>query len=339
MSSSWPDFLTQTTSFQADSQCFASPLDDIRLASTETVTVPLTHLGLIRASGEDAATLLHNLLSSNIEALKPDEAVRSSLNTPKGRMLADFLVWRDGGDVLLQLAAELAPAIARKLSMFVLRAKAKLVDASEEVAAIGLAGPRLAEVLETLGLALPEQAMQTRDDEGIRVVRLDEQRVMLIAASAAAPELWRKLIAAGACAAGPLAWRLLDIRAGIPQITAATQEEFVAQMINFELIGGVNFRKGCYTGQEIIARMQYRGTLKKRMYRARIDAEAPAPGSDVFASDFGDQPAGKIVSSAPSPEGGCEVLVCVQIASHDAGGVRLAGGEPLAFEELPYPLA
>lgn len=339
MSSSWSDFLTQTAALQADSQSFANPLDDVRLASTETVIVPLTQLGHIRASGEDAATLLHNLLSSSIETLKPDEAVRSSLSTPKGRMLADFLVWRDGDDVLLQLAAELAPAIARKLSMFVLRAKAKLVEASGEVAALGLAGPRLGEVLAALGLALPEQAMQTLDGEGIRVIRLDEGRAMLIAASAAAPELWRKLIAAGARPAGPVAWRLLDIRAGIPQITAATQDEFVAQMINFELIGGVNFRKGCYTGQEIIARMQYQGTLKKRMYRARVAALPPAPGSDVFASDFGEQPAGKIVSSAPAPEGGSEVLVCVQIASHDAGQVRLAGGEPLVFAELPYPLA
>ena len=338
MSSCWSDFLTQTAALQADSQSFASPLDDVRLAASATVAAPLIHLGHIRASGEDAATLLHNLLSSNIEALKPDEAVRSSLSTPKGRMLADFLVWRDGNDVLLQLAAELAPAIARKLSMFVLRAKAKLVDASDEVAAIGLAGPRLAEMLDALGLALPQQAMQASDGE-VRVIRLDEQRVMLITTSTAAPELWRRLIAAGALAAGPLAWRYLDIRAGIPLITAAIQEEFVAQMINFELIGGVNFRKGCYTGQEIIARMQYKGTLKKRMYRARVAAQAPAAGADVFASDFGDQPAGKIISSAPAPDGGSEVLVCVQIASHDAGQVRLAGGEPLVFAELPYPLA
>lgn len=336
MSSAWIDFLAQNASIDRDSLTFSDERADVKLAATASVAVPLTHLGLIRASGEDAAELLHNLLSSDIRKLKDGEAVRSSYSTPKGRMLADFLVWRTGEDILLQCARELAAPLARKLSMYVLRAKAKIADVSEEFAAIGLAGPAAPAWLATLGLNAPEAPMTLTEGQALR---LDADRFMLISDAASAPALWQKLVAAGAAPAGSAAWHYLDIEAGIPLITAATQDEFVAQMVNFERIGGVDFRKGCYTGQEIIARMQYRGTLKKRMYRAHVAGDVPAPGTELFASDFGDQPAGKVICAVPAPEGGAELLACVPITSHDQGEVRLANGEVLAFGELPYSLA
>ena len=343
MSSPWLDFLAQAGARFSDNTAgihtFSTPREDVQRSAAGTVAVPLSHLGHIRVTGEDATTLLHNLLSSDIKKLPPRHAQRSSFNTPKGRMLASFLVWREGEDYLLQVCAALAAALTRKLSMYVLRAHAKLTDASEELVAIGLAGPDLVHLLDQVSLTLPPETLSVAEG-AVQVVRTGEHRAIVLTSPEAAPELWRKLIAAGAIPAGTAAWQWLDIQAGIPLITAALQEEFVLQMVNFELIDGVSFHKGCYPGQEIVARMQYKGTLKKRTYRAHVEGEAPEAGTDVFSSDFGDQSAGKVLSATPAPEGGSDLLVCVQIASHDADNVRLASpdGARLRFEPLPYPV-
>jgi hypothetical protein len=154
--------------------------------------------------------------------------------------------------------------------------------------------------------------------------------------------MWQKLSSRGAKPAGTAAWRWLDIQAGVPQITAATQDEFVAQMLNFELIGGVNFQKGCYPGQEIVARTQYLGKLKKRMYLAHLNvADAPMSGNDLFAPEFADQSCGKLLSVAPAPQGGFDVLAVLQIAGFEGAQVRLGtpNGPQLEFGNLPYAVS
>ena len=325
---------------EAGALSFTEPREEVARCTRGTIAVPLTHLGLIRVAGEDAASFLQNLLSNDIKKLQPHHAQRNSFNSPKGRMLASFVVWRDGSDYLLQASADITPAIQRKLSMYVLRSKARLSDAGTELAAIGLAGPNVARVLDHLGLQLPPDAMQTSGEQ-IRVVRLEGPRVMLFTAIASAPELWQKLVAAGVEPSGTVAWHWLDIQQGVPLITAATQDEFVAQMLNFELVGGVSFQKGCYPGQEIVARMQYLGKLKKRMFRAHVEGDAPAIGTDVFSDSFGEQSAGKIVMAAPAPDGGSDVLAVVQVASreNDDAHVGSPTGERLRFDALPYTVA
>jgi len=316
---------------------FGDERAEVASAARETVMVPLTHLGLIRTRGEDAASFLHNLFSSDVKTLQTHHAQRSSFNTPKGRMLASAVIWREGADFILQMSADIAATIQRKLSMYVLRSKAALSDASSDLAVIGLAGPNVAHLLDHLGLKLPPETMNVSGEQ-IRVIRLDGARVMLATTPAACPELWRKLEAAGAKPAGTAAWTWLDIQQGVPLITAATQDEFVAQMLNFELIGGVNFKKGCYPGQEIVARTQYLGKLKKRMYRAHVEGTAPAPGTDLYSPDFGDQSAGKVLLAAPAPESGSELLVVVQTSSREGDDVHLGSvdGERLSFGPLPY---
>jgi len=163
------------------------------------------------------------------------------------------------------------------------------------------------------------------------VVGLAPDRFILLAPPHAAP----------APNAGADTWELASIRAGVPTITAATQEAFVPQMANFELLGGVSFKKGCYPGQEIVARMQYRGGLKRRMARAHVaGAERPQPGDAAYSGAFGDQAAGTIVNAAPAPEGGFDVLVVAQIESIERGDLRWKspGGPPLEIREHP-PLA
>ncbi len=325
---------------EAGALSFSAPHDEVTRSARSTIAVPLTHLGLIRVAGEDAASFLHNLLSNDIKKLQPHHAQRTSFNSPKGRMLASFVVWRDGSDFLLQLSGDIAPAIQRKLSMYVLRSKVRLTDAATDLAGIGLAGPNVARVLDQLGLQLPPDALQT-SGESIRVVRLEGPRVMLYTTIANAPEVWQKLVAAGVEPAGTVAWHWLDITQGIPLITAATQDEFVAQMLNFELIGGVNFQKGCYPGQEIVARTQYLGKLKKRLFRAHVEGNTPKAGSDVFSPEFGEQSAGKVVMAAPAPEGGSDLLAVVQVSSRESNTVHLGSpiGEHLRFDVLPYTVA
>ena len=316
------------------------PRQDVVRAAEGTVVVPLVHLGAIRATGEDAGALLHNLFSNDVKKLGPNEAQLTSFNSPKGRMLASILLWREGADYLLTLSADVHLAMLKKLSMYILRSKARLMDDSADSVLIGLAGPQAGAALEAAGLHIPGAERATAG--GIAtVVRLDGARFIVSAPLSEAASLWEKFVAAGALPAGTSAWQWLDITAGLPGVTLPVQEEFVAQMLNFDLIGGVSFNKGCYPGQEIVARTHYLGKLKKRMYRVHVDVDTPpAIGSDVFAPDFGEQSAGKVVSVAPAPEGGFDALVVLQTSSADAARAHLGSpaGPALSFLPLPYAL-
>ena len=313
---------------------------DVRAAEQGTVLVPLTHLAAIRATGEDAGALLHNLFSNDVKKLGPNEAQLTSFNSAKGRMLASLLLWREGADYLLALSADIHAVILKKLSMYVLRSKAKLLDDSGDSVLIGLAGPQAGAALEAAGLGIPGTPRATAS--GIAtVVRLDNARFIVSAPLSEATQLWERLRASGAVPAGTAAWQWLDIREGLPTVTLPVQEEFVPQMINYELIGGVSFNKGCYPGQEIVARTHYLGKLKKRMYRVHGDtADLPAAGADLYAPEFGEQSAGKVVMAAPAPETGWDALVVLQTTTAEAGVVHLGApdGPQLGFLPLPYAL-
>jgi len=316
---------------------FGDERAEVASAASGTVIVPLTHTGLIRAEGEDTAVFLHNLLSNDVKKLPLHGAQLTSFNTAKGRMLADLTLWRDNNAYLMQLSADLLAATHKKLSMYVMRSKVRLVDATPDFALIGIAGADAAAALDAAGLTLPPEVL-TVSQGTVQVVRVDANRMVLIVPVAQAANLWQKLSSRGARSAGTAAWRWLDIQTGMPHITAATQDEFVAQMLNFELLGGVNFQKG-YPGQEIVARTQYLGKLKKRMYLAHIDTtEAPGPGNDLFAPEFGDQSCGKLLSVAPAPQAGFDVLAVLQIAGFEGGQVRVSSleGPLLSFGTLPY---
>lgn len=294
-----------------------------RTMTTPSLYVPLTDQGLIRASGDDAANFLHNLLTNDINHLPPGQARHAGLCTAKGRLIASFLIWREGDDILLQLSADILPGILKKLSMFVLRSKVKLADISGERALVG--------VLD--GNVGPTDVMTTAPHEGGTAIRLDPRRSILAVPKSATGALPMT---------GQLAdWHLAEIRAGMPRIVTATQEAFVPQMINYELaaVGGVSFQKGCYPGQEIVARTQYLGKIKRRMYRARL-AEPAAPGTDVFTPEAGDQHCGAIVLCAPDGSGSHECLVVVQSSGAEAGEIHVGspGGPALQLLSLPYPL-
>ncbi len=338
MNPSWQTLLQENGARIAsdDVNDFGNPAAELLAARDGTVVVPLSHLGLIRATGADGAEFLHNLTSNDVKKLAADSAQYSSLNTAKGRMMASFLIWREEGDYLLQLSRDILPAIQKKLSMYVLRSKVKLLEASEEL--VGLAGPGAAALLQNLGASVPETLMGVRPFPGGTLVRLGEARFLLALGADTAATTW-KALAAGARPAGSPVWRWLDIRAGLPRISQATQEEFVPQMTNLDLVGGISFTKGCYPGQEIVARTRYLGKIKRRMFLAHTDA-VPALGAHVYAPETGEQACGMVVDAVPAPGGGVDVLAVIQISCAEAGDIRVEtpAGPQLTLQALPYAL-
>ncbi len=346
----WTEHLARLgATLDAAALSFAEPAAEARAATEATIAVPLLHLGTIRSVGPDSAAFLHNLVSNDVKKLEADAAAWNSFNSPKGRMIASFLVWSEAEGHALMMSADILPAFLKKFSMYVLRSKVKLSDASEALVLLGVGGTDAGAVLARAGVAVPDAAMkqaggdETGGTSGPRCIRLDERNFIVAVAADAAPALFDALQAAGAVKAGTGAWQLAMIRAGIPLITQPTQEEFVAQMLNYDLIGGVDFKKGCYPGQEIVARTQYLGKLKKRMYRVAgpSGTALPAAGTDVYAPAFGEQSAGKIVNAAATADGGFEALAVLQTSSAEAGELHLGSvdGPRLALLDLPYALA
>lgn len=350
MNQDWQNFLTQQGATLATdvAQHFGDLTAELTATAQSTILCDLGQFSRLRASGIEAQSFLQNLLSNNIGEVSASRAQYSSFNTAKGRMLATFLIWRDGEDYLLQLPSTLAEALKRKLSMYVLRAKVKITDASSEVFSLGLSGEQAQHLLRQHCSALPEQALdvaQTNDLSG-SIIRLGDMRFQFNTAPEHAKTLWAAL-ASQAKPVGSPCWDWLNICAGIPVILPQTQEQFVPQMANLDLIGGINFKKGCYPGQEIVARMHYLGKLKRRMYLAHVECETtPHAGNELFSADMPEaveglaQPCGMIANAAAAPGGGYDVLAVIQSASHDTQAVRLRSlqGAQLAFAELPYPL-
>ena len=278
----------------------------------------LDHLGVLQVSGEDAASFLQGQLSVDVESLRPRESTFGAYCTPKGRMLASFLLWRDETGFLAALSRDLAAATQKQLSKFVLRSKVKVLDASDSIVLAGAAGPN------------SERALSASPGTPLR---LSDGRLLHALSSAAAPGILRGIELADAAR-----WRWLDIRAGLPWITAATRDQLIPQMANLELIGGVSFDKGCYTGQEIVARTQHLGAVKRRTFLANVAAQA-RPGDALYSDDLGAQASGTVINAEPSPDGGYDLLAAVHTSSRERSAVHLQSPEGPTLRFLPLPYA
>ena len=339
----WLDFLTaQGGRLTASTTPDVIGFHDAPAAVTNFVA-PLTHLGLIAATGEEAATFLHNQLTNDVETLNGAQARLAGYCTPKGRLLATMLIWKSPQGIYLQLPREIQAAVQKRLQMFIMRAKAKLADVSDSEVVLGLAGNQAAAALAPWFPAPPTAAYGVVHAEAGTLIRLPDAdeapRFQWIAPLATAEAAWPQLVQT-LQPTGAAAWRLLDIRAAIPLVVKATQEQFVPQMVNFEVLGGVNFRKGCYPGQEIVARSQYLGKLKRRMLPATVMASGVLPGAEVYASSDPEQPCGQIVNAEVSGEQ-THCLVELKTAVLDDGAeihLGSAVGPLLRIGTLPYEL-
>lgn len=301
----------------------------------------LDHLGLIVVRGADARTFLHGQLTCDIDSLSPERCQHGGYCTAKGRLLATFLIWQREDAFHMQISAGLREAVQMQLSKFILRAKVKAADASANYACIGISGEGAAQVLKQLLGTVPAAPYEVRHIADASVMKLPVERYEIAIAAAGARAL-EDALSKHASAAATEVWDWLDIRAGIPVITPLTQEAFVPQMVNLDQLGGVSFTKGCYPGQEIVARMHYRGGLKQRMYRVHIAADAaPQAGDKLYSTRFGEQACGMIVRAAPAPGGGYDALAVMQIVEAQDGNVHwsTADGPVLRLLELPYSVA
>jgi folate-binding protein YgfZ len=343
MIESWQQFLTQygPRIEQGVVLDFGDPQAEQEAAARATVMADLSQLAVLAFAGDDTGTFLQNQFTNDVRGLHPDTAQMNGFCSAKGRLLGNFLMWRSAGDYCLQLSGDIKDAVLKRLNMFILRSRVKGRDASEETVRLVVAGPDAeAAVRDATGL-MPAEVMGVSSNAQGLVVRLAPDKFVLSLAPDHAPAVWDAL-KANARPVGTATWDWLRLTHGIPMIVAATVDQFVPQMVNFDLINSVSFQKGCYPGQEIVARTHYLGRLKRRMYLVHLDGDtAPAAGDNLYTADMGDQASGMVVNAAPAPGGGFDLLAVAQIESVNNGQAlhwKSVEGPVLTVKPLPYSL-
>ncbi len=293
-------------------QHFGDPAKELAAAADRTSVADLSHLGLIQVSGIAALTFLQGQLTQDIAKITEQCAGYAGHCSPKGRLLAHFLVWKLDDSYFLQLPRVLVEPIQKRLKIYVLRSQVVLADVSASTIRFGVAGVDAGALIAKLFGSAPAQPMDIVRTELGTIIALPNGRYEILVAGDASA-LWQKLTS-NAQPIGAAVWRWLRIRAGIPEIYSATQEQFVPQMVNDDLIGAVSFQKGCYTGQEIVARLHYLGKAKRRMVGAHLNiAQAPQPGDAIYGLRLEGQAIGMVVDAAPAPHGGWDLLVSIPI--------------------------
>jgi hypothetical protein len=324
---------------------FGDPRAELETTAAGSILADLSHLAVLGFGGADARTFLHAQLTCDVETLPEDAATFGAYCTPKGRALANFLLWHEPDGFRMLLPRTLLAAIRKRLQTYVLRGKVEIRDGSNDRVVLGASGPAAPHALGSVVDGLPAAPLRLARRERCTAIALPgAQRfllvVPLVVPLALAPQLWDRL-SEQLRPVGTPCWEWLEITNGLPWISPATHDAFIPQMANLELIGGVSFRKGCYPGQEIVARTQHLGRAKRRLFLAHVNSDAsPAPGLALYSDDLEEQSAGTIVNAAPAPGGGFDVLAVVQTASAAHANVRLGSpsGASLRFRPLPYPL-
>jgi folate-binding protein YgfZ len=345
MNAQWRTFLEEQGAHIEDGYVtdFARLGREAPAALDADILSDLSHEALIKVSGADARVFLQGQLSTEVSALAAEQSQLSAYHSPQGRVLAILRLFAHDDGVYLVLPAALREAVQKRLSMFVLRAKATIADASATLARFGLAGPNAPVLLEEAGIPAPAVPNQAVAVEGAVVIRLHGAvpRFQCVGSAPTLRRLWQSL-AGRTAAAGEADWSLRRILAGVPTVYPATQDRFLPQMLNLHELGALDFKKGCYTGQEVIARLQYRGTLKRRLARGKLASETGvAPGAALYVAGE-EQPAGEVVDARRLAAGGQVLLAVVRVAvleQHtvlhlEAGGAEVEmAGLSLLFPE------
>ena len=296
---------------------------------------PLPHLGVMHAVGADAANFLHNQLTNDVLLMKPEQCRLAAFCNAKGRMQASFVVYkRSAEDLLLIGRQDLMAQTIKRLSMFVLRAKVKLTDATQEFQLLGLAGEAVSQALggaaSTGALTTPWQRLTANSADVLTLYpALGQPRALWLAP--------KDLAAPAAPALSAALWQVGEVMSGIAWVEQATYEAFVPQMLNYESVDGVNFKKGCYPGQEVVARSQFRGTLKRRAFIVQSDA-AMSAGQEVFSSQGANQPCGLIAQAAH--DGAQHVAIAeLQLSATENSSLHLGAADGAVLTLLPLPYA
>ena len=307
---------------------FGDPQREFEAARSGAAVIPVAHFDLLRFHGSDAKTFLQGQLTCDLDQVTADQAQFGGYCTPKGRLLANFMLLSTSQGYLMQLPADVSASVANRLRKFVLRADVK-IERESGLRALGLAGPAASALLHQELGALPQRQLAMVLHAHASVVRLPGENLLVLAALTEMAALW-VLLAKRAVPAGAECWNWVQIQAGVPWITAATQDQFLPQMIGLDAIGGVSFDKGCYTGQEIVARTHYLGEVKRKLRLGRTRGGVRAGDALLRAG----QQCGTVLNAAPIPGDGWALLAVVSEQAA-ARTVQIASGEPVDLSAPP----
>ena len=318
---------------------FGNPGAELIAAAKANVLCDLTHLGLLEIEGADAVTFLQGQVTNDVKLLAGDHAHYTAYCNPKGRMLALFLAFAHDDRLHLQFNRELLESIMKRLKMYVMRSKVEIKDVSESIIKFGISGPEAASILVSVFTKIPGLDSELVSLENGAILKLPSteglSRFEIFTDATNAPAIW-KALKADCRLVGKPCWEWLEIQAGIPDITFVTQEQFVPQMLNLDLLNAISFKKGCYTGQEIVARTHYLGSVKRRTYLASIEStHAPLAGDKVM--DGAKNEVGQIVRVAANPFGNFDALVEMRIDAKEAGSIYW-NDSAVITKNLPYAL-
>jgi folate-binding protein YgfZ len=318
----------------------------------------------ISVIGPDAVDFLQNQLTNSVKSIANTPATSIALPhqqnrfagycSAKGRLMASFWIIRQDTAAIAEsnesqpafylfISKDLAPTLAKRLSMFVLRSKVKVLDLTESIDMFGFATESNVSN-EALAKLSGMSGILTAELPAVSINQVQTKRYILAVPKNQSTTAIEIIGTMGQIDGGASeAWNWLEIQSAIPRITQATFEQFVPQMINMESLKGIDFQKGCYPGQEVVARSQYRGTIKRRLHVAHLNHQAEIlPGSEIFHSEDPSQPCGMVVLAAPHPlvKDRVDVQVECKLEALQAGSVHLgsATGPVLSFSALPYPL-
>ncbi|OYY48287.1 MAG: folate-binding protein YgfZ [Methylophilales bacterium 28-44-11] len=333
---------------------FGNAAQELTYLVEDNVMCDLSHLALLEVSGADAATFLQGQVTNDVKLLNGQQAHYTGYCTPKGRLLGIFLALVHQDHVHLQMPKAIAEAIAKRLRMFVMRSKVIITDQSEHIVKIGLNGPGALQILSEQFSQLPGEPYATKTHTHATLLRLPSiaghqrlpsiaghQRFEIFTSMEHAKTLWNtfkmktKLV-------GKSCWDWLEVQSGIPEVVPATQEQFVPQMVNLDLLHAINFKKGCYTGQEIVARTHYLGSVKRRTFLMTLSSDSSPQAGDKLADEHQNE-VGQIVRVAPSgikalsEANTFDVLAELRIEAQQSGPIYW-NSRPLTSKVMPYSL-
>lgn len=334
------NLIAQGAVFHGESiQHFGHAAGELMSTANENTICDLSHLGLLSLGGVDAKHFLQGQVTNDVNQLDGSQAHYTAYCSPKGRMLALFLAFSHDEKLYLQFSQPILAAIMKRLKMYVMRSKVEINDISNEFIRFGLNGPDATDLLIKHFADAPNQDYAVRKIDHGLILKLPSitghSRYEVIIEPTQALDVWNAL--SQVCKpVGKPCWDWLDIQMGLPEVQEKTQDQFVPQMLNLDSLNGINFKKGCYTGQEIVARTHYLGKVKRRTYLASISTnEPPCEGDSVM--DITQNEVGQIVRVAPNLTGGFDALIEIRIEAKQAGNITWQT-YPITFGTLPYPL-
>lgn len=344
MTHEWQQFLLSinATIENDTAKNFSHSLSEEQNAYSDLVLADLSHYALIKVSGDDAVDFLQGQLTHDIKLVTNSVSQLSAYCNPKGRILANFRIFKRNDDYFLHLRADIVAATLKRLRMFVMRSKVELVDYSDEILSMGVAGLNITSKLSELFKNLPKLTDESSTEDNLTIIKLagDLPRYEVYGPIDKVKKTWKKLQTDGV-AIGYNSWNLLTIRAAIPEIVAETVEAFVPQMVNLQAINALSFTKGCYPGQEVVARMHYLGKLKRRLFICSAESNTlPVAGESIMTNDENEQKIGQIVTSSWTKDDRIEFLAVLQIekAQNNELHIKSSTGPKLELLDLPYLL-